>query len=1854
MVFSVYAVAQKGKKDGGDNPKRAEADALFDNEEYAAAHPIYSQLLSLDQYNADLNYRFGVCELFAGKDKEKAISYLKFATEKGAPVEAYFFLGRAYHLNYRFGEALANYDIFKEKASGSLLKKYAVDRNMEMCRNGQKLLRHIRDLVVIERKDVNADDFFRSYGMTEDFGGKVFPLSDEFKSKRDREQKGASVMYITNKKDEIYISSYGNNSDNLDIYRISKDINGEWSAPENLGSTINTPYDEAFPFLHPDGRTLYFASKGHNSMGGYDVFKSVYNEESHIWSPPVNVDFAINTPADDVLFVVDKKDSVAFFASNRACEGGKLTVYKIRTGRLPDSYYASTRPGGSDGDSLAYTASEMTNRAKLDVNSSPDLLALLEKEKQKNSNPAEEKEAAAPEPEEEKVDIEAYSNLTPDKIVNMAYEDADRLNNESKGLRRDADAASMISEQKRLKAQDQEDQANRLDEQVAYEVDDQVKDRKQKEAKALHQSAARLRKEYAVALRISQQLDSDADERMLDARQATENAQVIEKAMNANSTDEALKILARQKAKLEEKGNDTEVDYNAIAQDAVDEVVSGNKEDLVKSEAFLESLDKDVVDFQRDASILRDEADKTKDAQVKQELIAQAEDLEAESKSKQQKAEEVRKNLNAMKASADEGQSDEGLAQGIVEEIKGFGQEDDVAENQSKQQPEKTTPPKSDVNKTEAGEDGDALVMNDQPDEETEDVPEAKKNQSDIPPAEQPDVKPEESGTKSDQPDTQTGQPDTKSEQSNTKPEQPDAKTGQLDVEKDQPASENDQQEVNPEHPAEKDAAKPDDTIQPVVSTDSTDEQQQPAANTEPAKKQEAPSQWSTLSDQDLTARASEEKLFVSENEKSIKALRSDADILRSTATNIPDPDNRQALLDKAARKEAEADQKEKLNTDARVRIQTMEEEQKLRKDGVRHQVTPEELAAQKQEVDGTETASSEPVGKRPADQTGNDSQGADTTEDVTASVPDEVSEDETLETAQTTDPGQQTQDLREEQGGDDTSDEAVIAQGGKAEEPVETGRDEASSEGQQPVADETQPPVTEEPLTADATDAEEQEAPAVLPKPVDKNTAPTFPDTKTTDKMRADAEEGQVAVESQRAEIDSLKNEQVVLSARKDQTFEEMARAKNSEKEQIYLDIMDNIGGMENIRQKEVLFLDTKTDMLRQEVNANRLGAGETLTYPESDLPKGTESLRLAKIAAVESAVDSLKAARVLRDEAEAMTRQMLETRKPDERDELLRQRDEKIEAAESLEEYADRRYNDVLENRIPDPGATALTASAGDQTGKAAETPRTVEPTQEPVSTTPIKLKHDVNSVRAVLEDNEYAKYTVMVNEALQANRLAVEEARKAEDLRSHQLHDLEEADILQQAVEKAKAVDDYITTLNGEKYNGAIQSGDNQSMADAALPREKKKIQTEKNADKELYAHTSTGEKGKPILGNTVSMEFTTNGASIYNASNPIPIDPPLPQGLIFKVQVGAFRNAIRQDLFGGIKPLAGEKTASGMIRYTAGIWRDYKPANQAKGTIRDLGFRDAFVVAFYNGKRIPLYEAAAIAKGEKSGEDVLASIGQTGTGGTSNGSRLGTGSNTGQPSGGTTNPATSPGGTNTAGSTVGNSQAVLQTQGDLAGMKGIVYTVQVGVYSKALKAGDLNGLSPIYTESLSNGTTRYTTGKFTNLEAAAAAKRDAVNKGVTDAFVIAFRDGKRISLGEAGNVSGSNGTTNTPVTGGSENNTSSGGTKPPADIFEAISSNESGVVFRVQIGAYRQAVPSDLVDLWSSQLKRKVKTYRTPEGVTLYSVGDERSYNGASTLKAEVAAKGLEGAFIAAYEDGKPVSMQRAMQQTSGNN
>lgn len=137
----------------------------------------------------------------------------------------------------------------------------------------------------------------------------------------------SSVSLSYDGKRLYFISDRDGGLGDRDIYYSDKDAKGEWGPAINAGPVLNTKYAEESVFMHPDGKTIYFSSKGHANMGGFDVFKSVF--ENGRWTEPENLGYPINGPDDDVFFVISGSGHHGYFASAKQGGFGDKDIYKI-------------------------------------------------------------------------------------------------------------------------------------------------------------------------------------------------------------------------------------------------------------------------------------------------------------------------------------------------------------------------------------------------------------------------------------------------------------------------------------------------------------------------------------------------------------------------------------------------------------------------------------------------------------------------------------------------------------------------------------------------------------------------------------------------------------------------------------------------------------------------------------------------------------------------------------------------------------------------------------------------------------------------------------------------------------------------------------------------------------------------------------------------------------------------------------------------------------------------------------------------------------------------------------------------------------------------------------------------------------------------------------------------------------------------------------------------------------------------------------------------------------------------------------------------------------------------------------
>ncbi|TGE10170.1 OmpA family protein [Hymenobacter fodinae] len=184
------------------------------------------------------------------------------------------------------------------------------DATVGLAPDGQRMLMYMED---------NGGDLHES-----DLRGTQWRKPQKLGSRINSRAHESSAAYTPDGRSLFFVTDKEGGLGARDIYKIEIDGRGQ---AINLGPTINTQYGEEGVFLHPDGKTMYFSSEGHNSMGGYDIFRSVF--ENGKWSAPENLGWPINTPDDDVFFVISASGRHGYYSSFRDDGLGSKDIYQI-------------------------------------------------------------------------------------------------------------------------------------------------------------------------------------------------------------------------------------------------------------------------------------------------------------------------------------------------------------------------------------------------------------------------------------------------------------------------------------------------------------------------------------------------------------------------------------------------------------------------------------------------------------------------------------------------------------------------------------------------------------------------------------------------------------------------------------------------------------------------------------------------------------------------------------------------------------------------------------------------------------------------------------------------------------------------------------------------------------------------------------------------------------------------------------------------------------------------------------------------------------------------------------------------------------------------------------------------------------------------------------------------------------------------------------------------------------------------------------------------------------------------------------------------------------------------------------
>ena len=186
------------------------------------------------------------------------------------------------------------------------------------------------DSIVVDKKD-----FFQAYHLTKE-AGKIAPYHTFFP--KDTMQ---TLTFMNELKDRCFFVSQDTTKQTALLYR--EYLNGKWTdATEALGINDFLQFQQMdYPFMMPDGITLYFTAKGEDSIGGYDIFMTTYDREEGRFLKPENIGMPFNSPANDYMFAIDEYNQLGFFASDRNQPEGKVCIYTFVPAEKYQTYDAA-------------------------------------------------------------------------------------------------------------------------------------------------------------------------------------------------------------------------------------------------------------------------------------------------------------------------------------------------------------------------------------------------------------------------------------------------------------------------------------------------------------------------------------------------------------------------------------------------------------------------------------------------------------------------------------------------------------------------------------------------------------------------------------------------------------------------------------------------------------------------------------------------------------------------------------------------------------------------------------------------------------------------------------------------------------------------------------------------------------------------------------------------------------------------------------------------------------------------------------------------------------------------------------------------------------------------------------------------------------------------------------------------------------------------------------------------------------------------------------------------------------------------------------------------------------------------
>lgn len=340
VCFLLFLTVQKGYAQSVTAIKKR-ADAAFEKKEYESAKVDYRQLLAQNQKNLELNYKYATCIYFTEDIKNARKYFDLILAKKDAifPLETYYYIGKIYQHQYYFETAIQQFNHLKEK-DPKLALSLDVQAEINACQSALAGMKDMRTLQVIKKSQPYGEAFYDHYTFLDD-SYSFYKASEVFSKENAKHQYEPIYAFKRGMKFRVF-ASYGPESPNLDVYIQRKNTDNEWGKPIKIQGSVNTVEDEVYPFFDAENGYLYVSSKGHQSMGGFDLYRAIYSLETNVSSDVENLHFPFSSPNDDYFYIPDLSNGNANFASNRNGKLSAIQTYLVNAAETPKELYFFT------------------------------------------------------------------------------------------------------------------------------------------------------------------------------------------------------------------------------------------------------------------------------------------------------------------------------------------------------------------------------------------------------------------------------------------------------------------------------------------------------------------------------------------------------------------------------------------------------------------------------------------------------------------------------------------------------------------------------------------------------------------------------------------------------------------------------------------------------------------------------------------------------------------------------------------------------------------------------------------------------------------------------------------------------------------------------------------------------------------------------------------------------------------------------------------------------------------------------------------------------------------------------------------------------------------------------------------------------------------------------------------------------------------------------------------------------------------------------------------------------------------------------------------------------------------------